>query len=177
MEFGALGVIEKRRDFHALQGPGEPLHVVLHKNLHCRAFDRTGSLDRAVQPAADRHVSAQKNFGLRKSDCGKIAAEARQIVLHSWIFSNGDLNFRGTHRDRQFLLSEIRYPQSEIPRTSSGASLVSRCCLRLCIRKVCTSASAKRRGRSHRFECRNRPCHRESGRRRVRAFPKALLKL
>ena len=62
LEFGSLGVIEEGRDFLALQRPGEPLHVVLHKNLHRRAFDRTRPLDGPMDAAADRHVGAEENF-------------------------------------------------------------------------------------------------------------------
>ena len=62
MKFGALGVIEKRRDFLALQRAGEPLHIVLHKNLHGRAVNGTGSLDGPVHAATDRHVRPKKDF-------------------------------------------------------------------------------------------------------------------
>ena len=62
LKFGALGVIEKRGDLFAQQRPGEPLHVVLHENLHRRAIDRARSLDGAMDAAADRHVSAEEHF-------------------------------------------------------------------------------------------------------------------
>jgi hypothetical protein len=57
-------VIEKRADLLARQGPGKPLHIVLHEDLHGRAPDGTSSLDRHVHATADRHMGAQKNFRL-----------------------------------------------------------------------------------------------------------------
>jgi hypothetical protein len=62
VEFLPLDVIEKSRDFFGQQRAGEPLHVVLHENLHRRAFDRAPPLDRAMHSAPDRHVSAEENF-------------------------------------------------------------------------------------------------------------------
>ena len=61
MEFGALGVIEERRDFSLLQRPGEPLHVILHENLHGGAFDRAGTVDGHMRAATDGHVGAEEN--------------------------------------------------------------------------------------------------------------------
>ena len=69
-------MIEKRRDLLALQGPGEPLHIVLHKNLHRRAIDRPRSLDGAVDPATDRHMGAEKNCRLPIADCRLLWREA-----------------------------------------------------------------------------------------------------
>ena len=39
VDFSSLRVIEKSEDLFTEQRPGEPLHVVLHENLHCRAVD------------------------------------------------------------------------------------------------------------------------------------------
>ena len=62
MEFGALSMIEKRRDLGPLQWPGKPLHIVLHKNLHSRALNRTRSFNRPVHATADGHVGTEDEF-------------------------------------------------------------------------------------------------------------------
>ena len=54
-------MFEKRENFVGPEWPGEPLHVVLYKNLHGGAFDRAGAVDGHVHAAADRHVGAEKN--------------------------------------------------------------------------------------------------------------------
>jgi hypothetical protein len=38
------------------------LHVVFHENLHRRALDRAGALDRHVRSTRNRHVGAEENF-------------------------------------------------------------------------------------------------------------------
>ena len=61
-EFAALCVIEKGANFFGKKGPGKPLHVVLHKNLHRGAANRARALNRAMHPAADRHMGAEEDL-------------------------------------------------------------------------------------------------------------------
>src|SRR5947207_626475 len=70
LQFPSLSVFQKSGDLLALQRPGEPLHIVFHKNLHGRAVDGARSFDRDMDAAADRHVSAEKNCGLRSFPSG-----------------------------------------------------------------------------------------------------------
>ena len=70
VKLGTLSVIEESGDFLAEQRPGEPLHIVLHENLHRGAIDRAGPLDGTMDPAADGHVGAEEDFGFRIADCG-----------------------------------------------------------------------------------------------------------
>src|ERR1700688_2836674 len=63
-QLGTLGVIEKGANFLLHERSREPLHIVLHEDLHGGAVDRTGAFDRHVHPAADRHVGAEENGGL-----------------------------------------------------------------------------------------------------------------
>ena len=55
-------MVEKRANLPASKRPGEPLHIVLHKDLHCSAPDGTSPLNRHVHATADRHVRAKENF-------------------------------------------------------------------------------------------------------------------
>src|SRR5688572_22251872 len=117
MKLGALRMIEERGDFLTEQWPGEPLHVVLHKNLHRRAVDRAGTLDRPMHPAADRHVSAEEDCRFQIADC-------RLGPARSFSFFCGFCH-----------QSAICNLKSKIV---SGATSASRCCLRLYIRRVYT---------------------------------------
>src|SRR4051812_48880769 len=71
VQFPALSVIEKSGDLLAEQWPGEPLHIVLHEDLHRRAIDRPRSLNRTVNAAPDGHV------GTEKRDCRFQIADLR----------------------------------------------------------------------------------------------------
>ena len=64
-ELGPLRMIEERLDLVRRERPREPLHVVLHENLHRRALDRTRALDRAMHAAADRDVRAEQKCAVR----------------------------------------------------------------------------------------------------------------
>src|ERR1700738_304045 len=79
---------DKGADLLARKWTREPLHVVLHENLHGRALDGTGALDRGVDSAANGHVSAEENFGMRNADCGmraRMSLSAISWLLHSRI--------------------------------------------------------------------------------------------
>ena len=75
----ALPMIKKSADFLAPKWPCEPLHVVLHKNLHRSAVNGTRALDRAMYAAADRHVGAEQNS--RSCHFERSEAESRNAVL------------------------------------------------------------------------------------------------
>jgi len=53
-------------DFIACERASEPLHVVFHKHLHCRAIDRTRALNRHVDTAGNRHVRAKESWMNRR---------------------------------------------------------------------------------------------------------------
>ncbi len=61
-KLAALDVIQKAPNFFASQRMGKPLHVVLHEHLDRRAFDRAAALDGRMNPATNRHVSAEENW-------------------------------------------------------------------------------------------------------------------
>jgi hypothetical protein len=77
-------------DLRALERAREPLHVVLHKDLHCGAIDGAGTLDRAVRAAPNRHVRAEQklsrvllfcHFG-RRTTAFVISTEAKPLLCH-----------------------------------------------------------------------------------------------
>src|SRR4051812_14899695 len=76
LQMTTLRMPQKGGDLLPFQWPGEPLHVVLHEDLHGRAIDRTGAFDRAMQPAANRRVSAKKNLRLPRSHFVRIFSDA-----------------------------------------------------------------------------------------------------
>ncbi len=177
MEFRALGVIEERRDFPTLQGPREPLHIVLHENLHRRAFDRTRAFDGHVRAAARSTCGRREELRIAECRLWNQSGRVRGCFASS---VSSELEFGSlfcASRKGDSLLSEIRSPQSEIVRIASGASSASRGCLRLCIRTVCRRASARCRDRARRFGHRNRAYLREIGCRRARPCQKVCLKL
>ena len=61
-QLSALRVIAKAVDFLACEWAAEPLHVVLDEDLHGRASNGAGPLDRHVRAAGNRHVGAKQNF-------------------------------------------------------------------------------------------------------------------
>ena len=67
-QFGALPVPEEGVNLRLGQGPGEPLHIILHENLHGGALDGAGAFDGHVRAAADGHVSAQQDLGISTFD-------------------------------------------------------------------------------------------------------------
>src|SRR5437763_219056 len=61
-QLDALPVFQEGADFLGREGTSEPLHVVFHENLHRRALDRAGALDRHVCPTCNRHMGAEQNL-------------------------------------------------------------------------------------------------------------------
>src|SRR5689334_12235908 len=65
-------MFKESTNFLGRKRTSEPLHVVFHENLHRRALDRAGALDRDVRPTRNRHVGAKQNllchFEARKSN-------------------------------------------------------------------------------------------------------------
>src|ERR1700730_187318 len=120
---------DKGADLLARKWTREPLHVVLHENLHGRALDGTGALDRGVDSAANGHVSAEENFGMRNAECGMRARMSLSAI--SWL-----------------LHSAFHIRHSAFVKIVSGANRASSSCLRRRTRKVCKPGRAKCRGHS-----------------------------
>src|SRR5205823_9161229 len=104
-------MVEKGANLAQGQRAREPLHVILHEHLLRRAFDRTCAFDRSMDPAANGHVCAQKDFGGRIADWGTTR-----------------------HGVRQFFQSEIRIPHSAIFKSSLAATSDDSDFLRPCTR-------------------------------------------
>src|SRR5437762_4663195 len=113
----ALHVIKESRNLLWRERTREPLHVVFHENLHGAAIDGATALDRRVQTATDRHMGAEKNFGIRIADCGLC------LLFKAWLVH-----------------SALRNRQSAIAKISSDASPVSSDFLHRYIRKACRPA-------------------------------------
>ena len=62
VELAALRVPEKGGDLGTLERTREPLHVVLHEDLHRRALDRARALNRAMHAPANRHMRAEEDL-------------------------------------------------------------------------------------------------------------------
>src|SRR6476620_6334086 len=75
LQFAALTMPQESGDLFLLQRASEPLHVVLHENLHGGALDRASALDGHVHTAADRHMGAEKDCGFRIADRGLTACQ------------------------------------------------------------------------------------------------------
>jgi hypothetical protein len=58
MQPDSFGMVEKRRDLVRLERSCEPLHIVLHENLHRGALNRTGPFNGPMGATRDRHVRA-----------------------------------------------------------------------------------------------------------------------
>src|SRR5947207_3464846 len=110
----ALHVIKESRNLRWCERTRVQLHVVYHKNLHGGAIDGASALDRRVQTATDRHMGAEKNFGMRNADCGV------RSLFKAWLVH-----------------SALRNRQSAIAKISSDASPVSSDFLHRYIRKAC----------------------------------------
>src|SRR4029453_6153630 len=81
-------------DFVAGKRAGEPLHVVLHENLHGSAVDRAGALNRQIHATSNRHVCAKENWmnrriggsANRRMPRFSVSAFLRFVSLPYWLF-------------------------------------------------------------------------------------------
>src|SRR5437762_14187483 len=97
----ALHVIKESLNLVWRERTREPLHVVFHENLHGGAIDGASALDRRVQTATDRHMGAEKNFGMRNADCGV------RSLFKAWLFHSA-------LRNRQSAIAKIGRAPSEL---------------------------------------------------------------
>jgi len=124
-QLAALLMLQESADFLGRKRTSEPLHVVLHENLHSRALDRAGALDRHVRPTRNRHVGAEQR---RHSEQIRPSSSDRGIPGRPLPVMQRDLSasLGSAGDDDEFMLRKFL-----------GASRAFSGCLQLCIRKIC----------------------------------------